>query len=365
MPEVKINFNIWRILGLFAVIFFVFFFTKIVIYLSVAMFLFLLGNPLTQLLGRIRFGKFAMPHALSAVITILIIVGLIAGLFLLVIPPLVSEISFLSDLNFFDMMHNILNQYPSAKRLLHRFGDEAELENSISHQLNTHMNAENISAVLNHMLGYFGSTLGGALCVLFITFFLLKDESLVKESILLITPPDYENAMKDIMFTSKKMLSKYFGALLLDMFIVGLSVFIALSILGLKNALVIAFCAGLLNMIPYIGSVITMTVAIILGTSACINSGSYELIGPTINKIFFTLLCINLCDAFLVQPFIFSKSVMAHPLEVFIVTLMAGTIGGIIGMIVALPSYTLIRIVAREFLTHLKFFKKITDKLPE
>ncbi len=361
----KINFNIWRIIGLLAVLFFIFFFTKIVIYLCIAMFLFLLGNPLIQLLGRVRIGKFVLPDAVSALITILIIVGMVAGLFLLVVPPLVNELGFLSDLNFFDVMHNILNQYPSAKGLLHRFGDEAELESSISQQLNTYMNAENISSVLNHTLGYFGSALGGALCVLFITFFLLKDENLVKESVLLITPTGYENAMKDIMFTSKKMLSKYFGALLLDMFIVGLAVLIVLSILGVKNALVIAFCAGLLNMVPYIGSVITMIVAIVLGTSACINTGNYELIGPTINKIFFALLCINLTDAFLVQPFIFSKSVLAHPLEVFIVTLMAGTIGGIIGMIVALPSYTLIRIVAKEFLTHLKFFKKITDKIPE
>lgn len=365
MLNVKLNFNIWRLLGFAAIILFIFYFFKIVVYLVVAVFLFLLGNPIANRLERLKFSRFQMPNALAALLTILAIVGVVVGLFFLLVPPLASEIGFISDLNFNDVMHSILNQYPSAKYLLHKLGNETELEQSISAQLNAHMNAENVSAILNHTLGYFGSALGGTLCVLFITFFLLKDENLVRESILVITPSESENAVKEIMRTSKKMLSKYFGALLLDMFIVGLSALIILSILGVKNALIIAFCAGILNMIPYIGSVITMIIAIVLGVSSCISTGSYELIGPVINKIFFTLLSINLTDAFIVQPLIFSKSVKAHPLEIFIVTLMAGTIGGIMGMVVALPTYTLIRIVAKEFLRHLKFFRKITDTISD
>jgi predicted PurR-regulated permease PerM len=73
----------------------------------------------------------------------------------------------------------------------------------------------------------------------------------------------------------------------------------------------------------------------------------------------------NLIDGFVIQPLIFSNSVKAHPLEIFIVTLMAATIGGIPGMIVALPAYTLIRIVAKEFLTHVKFFRKISEKIED
>ncbi|HRH11987.1 MAG TPA: AI-2E family transporter, partial [Bacteroidia bacterium] len=101
------------------------------------------------------------------------------------------------------------------------------------------------------------------------------------------------------------------------------------------------------------------------GVSGCIHSGQYELIDPVINKIFFSLLSINLIDGFLIQPFIFSNSVKAHPLEIFIVTLMAAIIGGIPAMIVALPVYTLLRIVAGEFLTHLKFFRKISEKIDD
>jgi predicted PurR-regulated permease PerM len=68
-------------------------------------------------------------------------------------------------------------------------------------------------------------------------------------------------------------------------------------------------------------------------------------------------------DAALIQPFIFSKSVKAHPLEVFLVILVAGTVAGIPGMIFAIPSYTIFRVIAREFLSGFKIIRKLTEKI--
>ena len=260
-------------------------------------------------------------------------------------------------------MHNSLNQFPLFKSFLLKFGTEEDLKQNITVQLSGFISTNNIGLIVNNIFAYFSTLAAGILCVLFITFFLLKDVSIVKESILVITPSGYESATAEILRTSKKMLSKYFSGLFLDMVLVGCAVLLSLSLLGIKNALVIAFFASLLNVIPYIGSMITMLVALTLGVSSCISIGSYELIVPTVYKIFFTLLSINLVDGFIVQPLIFSNSVKAHPLEIFLVTLMASSIGGIFGMVVALPTYTLIRIVAKEFLTHLKFFKKISEKI--
>jgi predicted PurR-regulated permease PerM len=93
--------------------------------------------------------------------------------------------------------------------------------------------------------------------------------------------------------------------------------------------------------------------------------GQYDQITTVITKIIASLLTINVLDAIFFQPFIFSNTVKAHPLEIFIVILMAGTLAGISGMIVAIPVYTLIRIVAKEFLAHFKFFKKLTEKIPD
>lgn len=355
--------NIWRVLGLLAIIAFAVLFFKIVIYLGVSLILFLVGSPFTARLKKLSFGKKQMPDSLASLITILLIITIVFGLFLLILPPLISEINFLSDLNFNDVFHNILEQFPKIKNALLKMGSEDDLQKNLSKSMTEYLNTKNISLIINNTFQFLASIIGGILCTLFITFFLLKDGKIVKESILIITPTGIENEMEDILKISKKMLSNYFVGLFMDMFIVGVSAFLLLTFFGVKNALIIAFCAGILNVIPYIGSAITLIIAVMLGVSSCISTGSYVSIESTINTIVIILLSINLIDAFLIQPFIFSNSVKAHPLEIFIVTLMAGTLGGVFGMVIALPAYTIIRIIASEFLTHLKFFKKISEKI--
>lgn len=196
-------------------------------------------------------------------------------------------------------------------------------------------------------------------------FFLLKDDYTVSRTIMLLTPQRFETEVKEILVTSKKMLSKYFTGLIIDVLIVGLLAGLSLWILGIKNALIIGFVAGLFNVVPYIGPMITLCFAMFLGVSGCIELGQYDQISSVITKIFIALMSINILDALFFQPYIFSSTVKAHPLEIFLVILMAGTLAGIGGMVVAIPVYTLVRIVASEFLTQFKFFRKITEKIKD
>ena len=361
----KSRYYLFRIAGLALIIFLGFVFFKIVIYILVSSILFLIGSPITKKLETIKLGKRQMPDSLSAALTLGLMISVLLLLFKMIVPPLVKQTQLLSDLNFQDVLHNILVQFPGFESTISSLGNVNDLKLALSSQLNSFLNFTNVSLVVNNLFGYTGTILGGALCVMFITFFFLKDEKLLKESIMMITPSRQEHAMTDILRTSKKMLSKYFTGLFIDMLIVGVLAGTLMWILGIENALIIGFTAGILNIVPYIGSVITMIFAIFLGVSGCIAHGEYVLIAGTITKIFLGLLSLNLIDGFLFQPFIFSNSVKAHPLEIFIVTLMAGTIGGIGGMIVALPMYTIFRIVAKEFLTQYKFFKKLTEKIED
>jgi len=361
----KIKLNLWRISGVIILLLVSFLFFKIVVYLIISSVLFLIGAPITQQIEKIRIGSKKIPDAIGALITLAFLVSVVLLLFKMIFPPLINQVNLLSDLNFYDVLHNILLQFPSVYDALKSFGNEDDLRLALSSQIASFFNFTNFSLIFDNVFSYTGTIIGGTLCVLFITFFLLKDEQILKESILTITPTSAEHAMNDILRTSKKMLSKYFAALFIDMLIVGTLVGSLLFILGIDNALIIAFTAGLLNVVPYIGSAITMLLAIFLGVSGCIAHNEYELIYLVITKIFFGLLSINLIDGFIIQPFIFSSSVKAHPLEIFIVTLMGAIVGGIGGMIVALPVYTILRIIAKQFLTHFKFFKKITDTITE
>lgn len=361
----KSRYYLWRLAGVALILFLGFVFFKIVIYILISSILFLIGSPLTKKLESIKLGKRHLPDALWATVTLATMVLILLLLFKMIVPPLIIQADLLSDLNFHDVLQNILVQFPGMDNTIKSLGNANDLKLALSAQLDSFLNFSNISMVVDNLFGYTGSILGGALCVLFITFFFLKDEKLLKESIMILTPSRQEQAMTDILHTSKKMLSKYFTGLFVDMLIVGTLAGSLMWIMGVDNALIIGFTAGILNIVPYIGSVITMIFAIFLGVSGCIAHGEYVLIMGTITKIFFGLLSINLIDGFIFQPFIFSNSVKAHPLEIFIVTLMAGTIGGIGGMIVALPVYTILRIIAKEFLTQYKFFKKLTEKIED
>jgi predicted PurR-regulated permease PerM len=149
------------------------------------------------------------------------------------------------------------------------------------------------------------------------------------------------------------------------MVLVSFIVTLLMWMFGIKNALVIGCLAGVMNVIPYIGPIITLFFAAFLGISGCIEFNQYELITSTITKIVVILIGTNLVDAMLIQPAIFSNTVKAHPLEIFLVILMAGALGGVLGMVVAIPCYTLLRIIAKEFLDHFKFFKKLTENITE
>lgn len=340
-------------------------FSTVLIYLVISLVLFLIGNPLTSAIEKIKFKGKKINDGIASFLTLVIIFGVFALFFVLILPPLIRQVSFMSELNFYDVLHGILNQYPSLDHLFSQLGSEETLKATINEQFNSVFNFGNVSSILNNLINYLSGFLGGLFCVSFITFFLLKDQYTVSRTIILLTPPKIEAEVKEILHTSKKMLSKYFIGLIIDIIIVGSLAGLSLWILGIKNALIIGFMAGLFNVIPYIGPMITLCFALFLGVSGCIELGQYDLIGAVITKIFITLISINILDALFFQPFIFSNTVKAHPLEIFLVVLMAGTLAGISGMVVAIPVYTLVRIVAKEFLTQFRFFKKITEKITD
>lgn len=138
---------------------------------------------------------------------------------------------------------------------------------------------------------------------------------------------------------------------------------IGLSVFGIENAIIIGFLGGLMNIIPYLGPMIGASIGVIIGTISVLSLGYYDQVIATTLIIVGTFAAANTIDNILLQPLIYAKSVKAHPIEIFLVIIIAGKIGGVVGMIIAIPTYTLIRIVARQFLSQLKFVKVLTESL--
>lgn len=353
------------ILSLLGLLAFIFIFTKVVIYLIVAAVISLLAQPLVNLYSKLRYKNHMLPNSVLSLLALLTVLFLFSSLIYAIFPTLISEIQFLSTLNFNNVFSDIINQFPSLKKLLSNFGTEKEISTNILNQMEKLFKLENIGQMLNSFISVLGSILGGTLAVLFISFFFLKEKGMVYKMILLITPTKFEENTADIIRGSRNLLSKYFVGLSIDILIVSLAVSLSMYFAGIKNAFIIGIFTGLMNVIPYLGPFISLIFASILGVTGCIEFQQFQEIGPTLTKIAIILASVNLLDAFILQPYIFSNTVKAHPLEIFLVIMMAATLAGIWGMVIAIPTYTFLRIVAKEFLTHLKFFKKITDSITD
>ena len=216
---------------------------------------------------------------------------------------------------------------------------------------------------LNSVISGFGSFSIGLFSVLFIAFFLLKDSHLLEQGILILVPDSEETRSKKSFDKIKNLLSRYFIGLIFQILILFVIYTIVLLVFGIKNAIVIAFLCALLNLVPYVGPLIGGILMLILTMTSNIDASFSDVILPKTIYVMIGFVFGQLVDNFFSQPQIFSKATKAHPLEIFLVIMMAGSFAGITGMILAIPSYTIIRIIAKEFFNKFKIVKKITENI--
>jgi predicted PurR-regulated permease PerM len=162
---------------------------------------------------------------------------------------------------------------------------------------------------------------------------------------------------------SKNLLVRYFVGVMLELLGVMSLIALGLWIFGVENALLIGFFGGIMNIIPYIGPVIGSLLGITLGITATLASGAYDALLPVLAKLSGVFLVVNFIDNNFLVPMIYSNSVKAHPLEIFFVIIMGGSLAGIVGMLLAIPVYTVLRVIAREFLQQFRLVQKLTNKI--
>jgi predicted PurR-regulated permease PerM len=210
------------------------------------------------------------------------------------------------------------------------------------------------------MIGIAGSLVFAVFSIVFITFFFLKDTGLFVNFLIALVPTQYEERVRQSVESISRLLTRYFGGILIQITIITIIVSSLLSLFGIQNALLIGFFAALINVIPYLGPLIGAVFGVILTISANLDIDFYTQMLPLLLKVVAVFAIMQLIDNFVLQPFIFSNSVSAHPLEIFIVILMGAQLGGITGMILAIPFYTVIRVIGKVFLSEFRIVQKIT-----
>jgi predicted PurR-regulated permease PerM len=340
------------------VLFFFYQIQSVLIYLVVSFILTLIGNPILDFFKkRLKFN-----HIVATIATLFIFILIIFGFIMMFVPLILSQGQNLSLLNTTEIEKDILQLINQITVFLdnHQIDSAQVLQEA---NITSKINFNFIPNFLNTILGTLSSLGVGLGSVLFITFFFLKDRLMFIVGAKKLIPNSHEDQILHSLEKINHLLSRYFIGLLLQLFIVFLLYLIVLFLFGVPNALVIAFLCAVLNIIPYIGPLIASVLAAILTMLSNLGSDFQSEILPTTVYVLIGFWIVQIIDNNLSQPIIFSKSVSSHPLEIFLVILIAGFLFGILGMIVAVPLYTIIKVMGKEFFPENKIIMLLTKDI--
>ncbi len=356
-------------IGVLFVVYFLWYFKSVVIYILISGVLSIIGRPLVELLNKIHIKKIKFPKAISAFITVVLLWSVILIFFRIFIPLIVNKTNELSKIDVQTVVTHLEKPIQSAevfaKKINLDIKNYESFEKYISKKFISLVNVSKLSNFFGTFAGVLGNIFITFFAISFITFFFLKDETLFYNGILVLIPDKFLEKTKHILSSIKKLLTRYFIGIIIQILAIVVLISIGLTIVGLdfSDALVIGLFVGIMNVIPYIGPIIGVFMGVILGVAVNIDMAFYTELLPLIMYMLIVFVSVQIVDNVLFQPLIFSNSVKAHPLEIFLVIMMAGSLAGIPGMVLAIPAYTILRIIAKEFFYNFKIVKKLTEKI--
>ncbi|MEN1784161.1 MAG: AI-2E family transporter [Bacteroidota bacterium] len=335
---------------------------SVIAYLAIAAVIALLGRPIVLFLRR----KLKFPNTLAVILTMVLFVAILLGIIALFVPLINEQGKSLSlldidalkaDVN--TLYLEIMEYFGTSTNDVNALIKEAELEKNLLDGLNLDF----IPNILNSFLSVLSSFSIGLFSVLFISFFFLKDSTLLRSGLLTFVPQGKETNLTTSIDKINGLLSRYFIGILVQLTILFVIYMITLLIVGVDNAIVIAFLCALFNIIPYVGPLIGGAIMLTLTMTSYLGADFSAVILPKAMYVLIGILIGQLVDNFFSQPFIFSKSVRSHALEVFLVIIIAGLLFGVVGMVVAVPGYTAIKVILKEFVDGNRMVEKFTKNV--
>jgi predicted PurR-regulated permease PerM len=358
--------NFLWFLGVVAVLAIGYYFADILTYILLAWVLSMLGRPVMDFLQkRVRYRSFHLGPTGAAVLTIAGFYLALAGVLMLFVPSIVGQARNLAGVDYQALGEKLRVPFADLDESMHRIGllkPDESLAVRTQEVLSSFFKPALVGDFVERFLAIAGGILVTLAAVTFMLFFFLKDNTLFIEMLHALVPNEMEDKTIRAVNESSKMLTRYFGGLVVQIASFITLLFLLLWILGVKNALLIGAFGGLFNVIPYIGPIIGMFFGGFITISSNLDL-DFNLIWPMLLKVAAAFAATQFVDNNLLGPAIFSKSVKAHPLEIFIVTLVAAKLGGVLGMVLGIPVYTVLRVIARVFFSEFKVVQRLTDSM--
>lgn len=345
---------------------FVYYFSVVLIYLFSALIISLMGNPIVRLLDKVRIWKLKLPHSFNALVALLLVVGIIGSILYFLIPVIIEQAQYLSSVDVYSILDTMKEPVQGLESQLREYkllAPDDTIEGIMTEYVTQFLGKLDVREFVGSLFGLLGELSISLFSIIFLAYFFLRDDKLVYKGLTVFTPVEAHDEISRVLFYGKKMLSRYFIGLFLEQVIMMSLISTGMYIIGLPNAIFVGVIAGAFNIIPYLGPIIGAVIGSIIGlTTLPPDTFSADAV-PLLMKMLSVFVVANLIDNFVLQPLIYSKSVKAHPIEIFLVVIMVGSIAGPFGMILAIPVYTLLRIIALEFFGNWSLIQRLTRDL--
>ena len=342
---------------------FCWYFRDVIAYILLAAVFSLIASPIARTLRKIRIKRFIFPKWLASILSIVTVLVVLLSLFAFIIP-IVSNVVVNFDasnlkttgssieLPLMELNRFLIETFPAL-------GPDFRIETTILQHLESMLDINTFTSIIGSAAGTVIDIGVGLFAVVFISFFFINNDNMFKNIILSFVNDKYTRKTSEAIEDMYKLLSRYFIGLVIEVLGVALINTIGLHFvagLTFSMAVGIAFMTGLLNIIPYVGPFVGGAIGTFLGL--ILKYYSVNPMGIDVSFWGYTAILIGifvfaqLIDNYIFQPIIYSNSVKAHPLEIFIVLLMAGYVGGVVGMLI-------------KFLSHVKFVRMLTGSVQE
>ncbi|WP_416763851.1 cell elongation protein CozEb [Staphylococcus aureus] len=311
----------------------------------VSLILFYLFNPIVNMMERYR-----IPRVAGISIIYLAVVGVITLIVNLLIPIIGSQVDSL-----------VKNSPQYLEKLINSIDKIANntFFSSYYSQINDWLNSlpKKIPSMLSEFTDGFGSEIAtfaetianiGVVIVTtpFVLFFMLKDGHHFKEFSTNIMPPKFRKDFHDLLEKMSVQVGSYIQGQIIVSFCIGILLFIGYSVIGLKYSLVLASIAAVTSVVPYLGPTIAISPAIVI---AAITSPWMLL------KLAVVWTLVQFVEGHFISPNIMGKTLKIHPLTIIFILLCAGKLLGIVGVILGIPGYAILKVLV----THLfQLFKR-------
>ncbi|MBQ2142729.1 MAG: AI-2E family transporter [Alistipes sp.] len=331
----------------------------VVVYVAAAAILAILGRPLVRVISSVTLAGRRLSRGVAAAVTLVAIWIIAGGLLSLFAPLVLNKVYELANLDWSAITQMVRQWLISAEAYIESNLpiDLPSLELMLKDRVWSLFTPE----MLEGVAGYVLSAAIAFFSISFITFFFLKEDGLFYKGVALFFPDKYHENVYRALDSITKLLSRYFAGLFVESLMLMTVVSVVMMLFGMEvsDALIIGLIMGVMNVVPYAGPVIGALISMMLSMLAPIDGNMLFTVAVLVS----TIVVVKLIDDFIIQPTLYSERVQAHPLEVFLVILVAGYIGGVWGMLLAIPLYTILRVFAREFLSEYSIVQKLTNQM--